>query len=388
MYTLANTGLAGIARNPSASNLKSPAASSSAPDAPGAAGAATAPTIKLPAEGTLAIEIVRGPEQLAKSALRAQVEDLYKKRNFSGLDALADSLLSTKKTYWSGDWYIETFMNELETLGAGRGSNADYKKYVDFLNDWIKKSPKSATPRAALVEAWIKYAWKARGGGYADSVTDEGWKLMGERLKIGASVADAAKDMHTPTLYTARETLALGQSWSKKEFNKVFDEAIKYNPDYFEIYFRKIYFLLPRWNGSAGEFESFLNRTANTMGGDKGDIFYARMVNRFYRSRLEGDAVFKNTELSWKRTKKGFELLQKQYPNSLDVQSAYARLATVAGDEEVAKAMMAKIGNRCNKDSWTRAEFIKAKQKAASHTAWAKNTRLKTEDDEDAETEK
>jgi hypothetical protein len=85
--------------------------------------------------------------------------------------------------------------------------------------------------------------------------------------------------------------------------------------------------------------------------------------------------------------------LLKQYPNSLDVQSAYASLATMVGDEEVAKAMMAKIGNRCNKDSWTRAEFIKAKEKAASHKAWAKdagakNAALKSEDDEDAEVEK
>ena len=392
--TLASTGLAGIAANPIASNVKSPLASAAVSDAP--KGALPAPTkpgtpIKLPTQGTLAIEIVRGPEYQDDVALRAKVSELYKKKDFAALDVLADSLLSAKKTYWTGDWYIEDFMTELESVGPGEESKANFEKYMDVLNDWIKKYPKSPTARAALVEAWTTYAWKARGGGYAGTVTDDGWKVFGERLKKASAVVNAAKGMHAPTLYAAEETLALGESWEKPAFNKVFDEAIKYNPDYMEIYFRKLYFLLPRWNGAEGEFESFLNRTADKMGGDKGDIFYARLTYRFYKSGLEGDNgedTFKNTKLSWKRTKKGFDLLLKQYPNSLGVQSGYARIATVADDEEAAKAMFAKIGNRCNKSTWTRSEFIKAKQQAESYKPGAKDKGAKNEDDEDAEVEK
>ncbi len=391
--TLANTGLAGIA-NPTASNVKPPAASASVSDAPkGASQAPTKPVspIKLPTEGTLAIEIVRGPEYQDDNALRARVKELYKKKDFPALDALADSLLSAKKIYWTGDWYIEDYMTELESVGHGTESKANTEKYMEVLNDWIKKYPKSQTARAALVEAWTTYAWKARGGGYANTVTDDGWKVFRERLKKAAIVVDAARGMHAPTLYAAEETLALGESREKPAFNKVFDEAVKYNPDYMEIYFRKMYYLLPRWFGTKGECESFLNRTADKMGGDKGDIFYARLVYRFYRSGLEGEDgedTFKNTKLSWKRTKKGFELLLKEYPNSVAVQSGYARIATAAGDEEAAKAMFAKIGNRCCKGIWTRAEFIKAKQQADSHKAGATNAGAKNEDDEEAEVEK
>jgi hypothetical protein len=398
LSALANTGLAGIAANPTASNARSPVAnaSASAASAPipatsvhaSSVPASSIPIIKLPTEGTLSIEIVRGPQYEEHSALSEHVKDLYKKKDFAAIDALAENLLSSKKTYWNGVWYLETLMHELQADGAGQQSTKEFEKYLETLNEWIKKSPNSQTPRAALIEAWIKYAWKARGSGYADSVTEEGWKQFGERLKKAAAVVEAAKGMHTPTLYTAEETLALGQSWDKKAFNKMFDEGIKYNPDYFDLYFRKVYFLLPRWNGSEGEFESFVDRAANKMGGDKGDIFYARMVNHFFSRRIEGDDVFKNTKLSWKRTKKGFELLLKQYPNSLDVESEYAKLATVADDEEIAKGMFEKIGNRCNKDTWTRGEFIKAKQKATSYKAGAKATRARNEDDEDAEPEK
>jgi hypothetical protein len=389
--TLASTGLAGIAADPTASSVKSPEASAAVSDAPKTALPATtkpASTIKLPAEGTLAIEIVRGPDHKEDVALCAQVKELYEKGDFAGLDALADKLLSTKKAFWNGDWYLEGFMTELESVGADQRSNADYEKYIAVLNNWIKKSPKSATARAALVEAWVTYAWKARGNGYANTVTDDGWKLMRERLKKASAVADAAKDIHAPTLYVAEETLALGESWEKPKFNKVFDEGVKYNPDYDDIYYRKLYFLLPRWNGAQGEFESFLSRTADKMGGDKGDMFYARIVYRFHKSRLEGDDTFTNTKLSWKRTKKGFEAMLKQNPNSLGVQSGFAKLATVIGDQDVARAMFAKIGNRCNRDTWTRSEFIEARKKAASDKPVGKSSGAKNEDDEDAEVEK
>jgi hypothetical protein len=56
------------------------------------------------------------------------------------------------------------------------------------LRHWQTFAPKSVTPRIAEATFWIRFAWKARGGAFADKVKPEVWPVFEERLADAARV--------------------------------------------------------------------------------------------------------------------------------------------------------------------------------------------------------
>ena len=131
-------------------------------------------------------------------------------------------------------------------------------------------------------------------------------------------------------------TVAMGLNLSKNQFNSIFNQAINYEPDYEAYYFDKAIFLLPRWSGSKGEWESNLTKSADMIGGDNGDVLYAQVVWNMNQS-IGFKNIFQENNLSWLRVKKGLELIQKRYPDSLALKNEGAYLAVLAHDAKTAK---------------------------------------------------
>src|SRR5207302_6524764 len=57
------------------------------------------------------------------------------------------------------------------------------------------RPPTDAGPWVYRGEFYIKFAWDARGGGYAGTVTPEGWKLFRERLDEATKCFEKAWDL-------------------------------------------------------------------------------------------------------------------------------------------------------------------------------------------------
>ena len=60
---------------------------------------------------------------------------------------------------------------------------------------WIAAKPDSITARIAHADFLAEYAWHARGSGYANEVSKDGWKLFGERLTAAHEILKQAKPM-------------------------------------------------------------------------------------------------------------------------------------------------------------------------------------------------
>ena len=50
------------------------------------------------------------------------------------------------------------------------------------LEKWRAQYPQSITVYTTLAATYVNYAWQARGNGYANTVTDEGWQLFRDRI--------------------------------------------------------------------------------------------------------------------------------------------------------------------------------------------------------------
>src|SRR5204863_10147801 len=101
-------------------------------------------------------------------------------------------------------------------------------------------------------------------------------------------------------------------------------------------------YLLPRWNGEEGEWEKDLAKSADRVGGDEGDVLYARGVweiNHYAGSEVE--TAFKENKSRWTRADRGFGLVVKQFPDSLQTKSSVAILPPKAAERKRARAILA-----------------------------------------------
>jgi hypothetical protein len=98
--------------------------------------------------------------------------------------------------------------------------------------------PESATAQIAFASTYENYADKARGSGYANTVSEDGWKLYAQRNALAAStLAEAAKlKEKCPYWYEAVQDLALAQGGNKSQAKKLLENAAAFEPTYYHYY--------------------------------------------------------------------------------------------------------------------------------------------------------
>ncbi len=315
-------------------------------------------------ESTLGWNVSHGYPQAEKDqeSLQKKVPAMLAKHQYAALDSLADTLRASKAKYPNGHDALYTFYNQIELPRTA--PDQDWTNRLNDLNQWQTQYPDSKVAPAALVAYWVSFAWKARGSGYSNTVKEQGWKNFADRLANGHAVLDKAraKKDACPFLYVQGQVVALGESWKRPEYDKLFEEAIKRFPDSNEFYFQKVYNLQPRWDGGETEWPDFAAKAADKIGGANGDKLYARIA--WYISNLGFyDNMFTEfPNLKWSRIDQGMQALLKEYPNSANVQNEYLKLAIQAGKTALSKQLLAKIGKNVDVAIWKRkADFLKVR---------------------------
>jgi len=195
-------------------------------------------------------------------------------------------------------------------------------------------------------------------------VTEDGWRLMRERLAKARTVLEDAEKLpvRDAELYRVIMKVALGQGWTKEELDAAFQKGIALDPNYQGLYKAKAYFLLPRWYGEKGEWEAFVAQAADARGGDDGDVLYMSVARS--QAWTEKEEFFKNTSISYERMKRGFEASLRRNPTYFWDMNSYCYFACIAGDSETAKQLFDKIKDRWEGGVWSRQDFDRWK-------AWA-----------------
>src|SRR5439155_25916433 len=105
------------------------------------------------------------------------------------------------------------------------------------------------------------------GEGYGNAVTPEGWQGFKKELAIARQILDANPTAKVyPEYFSCMQKVALGQSWSKNDYERLFAEATSIEPDYYSFYYNKAVYLLPRWHGRKGEWEAFAEQVRQQHG--------------------------------------------------------------------------------------------------------------------------
>lgn len=265
------------------------------------------------------------------------------------LEKLAETLRDNRERLDGGTWILARFYDKLSDLPADPEAAAER---VKFFERWAAEHPESRTAPVALAEALTAYAWRARGSGWASSVTEEGWRLMAERLERAWEVLDGAQGTRCPGWYAAAQDVALGQSWDRARYFELVDEALRNEPTYGTYYTKACYWMLPRWHGEPGEFAGWLAEKADEAPEAERDWKYAFLVWMAERMPVSGEIIFNEENLDWERTKRGFRQWMDALPENRMVQFQFLRLALLANDRETARAQFDVLGGAYFPPMW------------------------------------
>lgn len=262
-----------------------------------------------------------------KSSITKHVDDLLNAKKWNELDIYFAKLAAEKQVLPNGRTPIDVAIMHIgDDLPA-----SGHAKRITALEDWNKRAPKSAYAKIALAKMYTVYAWAARGTGFADTVSQQGWYLMRQRLAIASKYLNSVPTNQRCTAwYQTAFTVALGQSWDRARLDGLIAECTKKFPGYQGLITRKLYWLQPKWYGKPGEAAAYIDAEAKKMRTDQGKILLARAV-WLYPGNDHG--------LRWDAVCNSFDALLKAYPNSQSVRNEYAVQALLNQDFSKAIAL-------------------------------------------------
>jgi hypothetical protein len=298
---------------------------------------------------------------------RDAIAQLLKQEKFAELDCLADATRTGKTRFPGGAWKLRNIYGGLETPRPGHPTEEDWRQHLDLVERWMSRNPHSITATIALSESYTNYGWSARGDGFADSVSESGWKLLGERLAKAKAILDehAALATKCPEWYVAMQKVVEGQSWPRAQAEDLLQRAIAFEPD-FQYYYRTYgSYLLPKWNGQDGDATRFAEDTANRVGGEAGDILYFQIAEAIVCGCQEQEF----DHFSWPRLQSGFAAFEKKYGVSMLSVNSFALMAVKSQDWVAADAAFKRIGDNWSEDKWSTEAFFKQNRDTAAQAA-------------------
>ena len=305
--------------------------------------------------GSLASEkVVDGP--VARNQIKITVQSLFYQEKFAELESMADEFRKSKARLPEGVWKLQFFY---EGLGTKDRSPEGWKKLFGITEKWLKQSPDSITARVVAAGAWIDFGGEARGKGYADSVSDEGWRILAASNEKAFKLLEAKSSEGTddcPQRYYYLLTIARSQGWGRAQFEYLFNEAVTFEPTYYSFYIIKAKYLLPRWYGEDGEWQQFAEDAVRLTPESEGKSAYMRIVGSLL---LSTDITSpSDPRLSWSLLKQGYLDVEQNFPNSRWNLNVFCKWASKFGDKETARQLFKRIGDDPYIEAWGgRAEY-------------------------------
>lgn len=294
-------------------------------------------------------------------AFRVTVRHLFDDEKFDELEAIAAKARSQKEHFLGGAWKLTLFYATIQGPGSLTSTDAAWTAHMERLRRWVDAKPESVTPRVALAQAYLRFAWKARGNGTGNTVTSDGWKLFGQRVQQARETLEKAETVSTkdPQWYRDMQIVAVAQGWDRSQADDLLQKASDFEPNYFYFYSAHANYLLPKWYGKPGDAETFAQTIADRLGGPEGDLVYFEiaLADNCCKAREQ------MPNLSWDRVKQGFAALEKLYGSTNHDLNAIAFMAARQKDSEFAQQVFTRIGNNWDEPVWgSKVNFDKSKE--------------------------
>ena len=300
------------------------------------AGAAPAASAKKP-------EYVAVTCKSEQAQIRQHVRELLRNGDFDMLTRLARQYRSSKATLSDGSWTLNHFYEAFSHCSSTQEWNAMFGR----LEEWNRHESADPAPIVAIGNAYWSFGKQARGTGFADSVTPEGWKLLHERLAKGRGrlVGEFSRCKSCPGYYVVMMKLGIDGSQQRDSFMKLFDQGIALEPAYPHMYEMKAYYILPRWYGRRGEIREFIFAVADRHPQAALWVLW-RLQQGVYQN------VFKQEGIEWDAIEVKLKRCLELNPVGIGQANMLAYLSDVAGDAETLAAALKSVDGKLDASLW------------------------------------
>lgn len=195
----------------------------------------------------------------------------------------------------------------------------------------------SQDPRVLFIVGWghVDRAWMARGTGYADSVTEDGWNAFAVELALAEAYLTNSWTRGALNR-TANQMMRveLGQGLGRKRLELWFERAMDLKPNDYDSCSDKLWYLMPRWHGDHDQMLEF-GRSCLSNPQWKGQVPLALMrAHELIAMDLPKEkrpAYWRKKEV-WSDVQKSFERFFELNPKNVSWRHNYAKYAWRAGD--------------------------------------------------------
>jgi hypothetical protein len=218
------------------------------------------------------------------------------------------------------------------------------------LNPLLKAYPHDPDALCLKGKAYVAWAWEARGGGWANTVTAQGWKDMAARLDKASVALTRAWDLDPDDADIATEMISveLGRAGDHAVMDTWFKRAMTADPDCYAACTAKLYFLEPKWHGSPDEMLAFGREcaTGGTWGVRMpGVLIDAHIALAAYEAKPDDYWLAPGV---WDDVVRVYADRIRLYPDDSDARAYYAKFAYKCHQWRVLNEQLAKLGKDAN----------------------------------------
>jgi len=287
---------------------------------------------------------------MGESFLENIVSLLFQNEQFLDLERVFDDWSDPSARQATGRPMLAAYGFALRTNLV---NTPDWDATYEKIKRWRTNSP--CAPAAAIAEAmyWQWYAWNARGGGYASSVTPDGWKLFNERLRKAQAVLEESRSFagDNPLWGLAYIEVGAGLGWPKDRLLRQLAESVGKDPTFSTLYTTTAYYLTPQWGGDWDLVDQLARSAVGGTQATEGWSYYA-LIYMNVDSCCGMVNLFRETQANWQDMKRGLEDLVRLFPHSAWNVNRFAAYACVADDKEAYVRMRLKLGKLVMPAAW------------------------------------
>ncbi|OGI68909.1 MAG: hypothetical protein A2W18_04740 [Candidatus Muproteobacteria bacterium RBG_16_60_9] len=291
-----------------------------------------------------------------RAAYNKRFSTMFIEEQFGALDNTADEYRADGSRSSSGLWMLTHFYAGIGSVTNGVQDETYWKNIESKALRWAASNPNSPAAINAYARILIDHGWKFRGGAWANQVPKENWKPFYEHLAKAKEYLLQNKRVASvdPRWFENMLTIARGEGWDRKLFDALAAEAVSKHPYFYQMYFSAIDYLVPKWNGSKEEIETFANFAVEQTTAKEGMGMYARIY--WYASQTYYNVDLFESDVDWDKMKRGIDDVLARYPDAWNINN-FAFFACLSGDKQKTTELIGKITGPPIARAWNGSEY-------------------------------
>jgi len=292
-----------------------------------------------------------------------KVEPMLMAKRFVELDAMADDFRKSDARFPGGDQKLRHFYYGLgsiegQTCGCGGyESSISFEQKGPLVRQWLAKKPQSIAAHIVMARMLTNYAWRARGHGYSNTVTEDQERNYEDRLAQAAAIIKGLNLKDDPQIYGIYTTIARASSNPRPKLDSIYAEVTKQYPRWFISYSNRADILQEKWFGQPGELAIYTQSLLSIPGGETGKIAYSYVADRLV-GQYRWQELYTVTGLTWSSVKEAYAIREKKYGMNNNNWNILLSLAVAGGDMPAAKMAIQHIGDDWDSEVWKEKKYF------------------------------